>query len=102
MPKQADIVLKNNVFLLSGELDMTNVMFVFNKSMQQIPSCETLFFDLSQLKSSDSTGLALVMEWLKYAKRHEKPIAFYHFFPGLLSIAQAAGMEQWIAALVLS
>jgi phospholipid transport system transporter-binding protein len=94
--KRVSIALQDQVFFLSGELNAANVMALFSTSVQQMEQCEQLLFDFSQLKSSDSTGLALIIEWLKYAKYHQKQIKFHHLSADLLSIARVSGMDQWL------
>lgn len=93
MPKQANITLRNNKFFVSGDVDFSNVMSVYNKSLPQLEKCSEFNFDFSQLQSSDSSGLALVIEWIKLAKNKKKKIIFQHLSQDLLSIAKAAGID---------
>lgn len=96
MQKLADIELKDNVFLLSGDLHFSNAMAVYQKSLPLLNKSQDLHFDFSQLKSSDSSGLALVVDWLKYANKEKKPVKFMHLSEDLLSIAKAAGISGMI------
>jgi phospholipid transport system transporter-binding protein len=96
MQKTADIIFQNNKFLISGDLDFSNVMLVYAKSLPQLEASSAWEFDFSSLKSSDSSGLALIIEWLKLAKRSNKSIQFTHLSPDLISIAKAAGIDQLI------
>lgn len=99
MQKQADIIFQNNKFLVSGELDCANVMSVYKKSLPQLENCRALEFDFSQLKSSNSAGLALIIEWIKFARQRNKSIQFNHLSTDLMSIAKAAGIDRLIAGL---
>lgn len=96
---QADITFQDGKFLLSGELSFFNVMSVYQKSLPHLHQCEELHFDFSGLKTSDSGGLALIVEWMKFAKQFNKPIHFPHLSQDLLSIAKAASLDHLIAVI---
>lgn len=93
MHKVADITIQNNQFLISGDLSFSNVMSVYRKSLLQSQQCPELTFDFSQLKSSDSAGLALIIEWIKLARQLNKPVRFTHLSADIMSIAKAAGID---------
>jgi phospholipid transport system transporter-binding protein len=93
MIKKADITFNNNTFLLMGELDFSNVMSVYKQSLPHFYHCPELTFDFSQVKDSNSAGLALIMEWIKLARRCEKPIRFNAISKDLMAIAKIAGLE---------
>lgn len=96
MQKQADIQLQDNQFLLTGELSFFNVMAVYEKSLLLLNQHPEFHFDFSKLISSDSSALALIIEWVKFAKIQNKKIHF-HFLPEkLLSIARVSKLENLI------
>ena len=97
MHKNADITFQNNQFILTGDLNFSNAMSVYEKSLQQLTQCTDLDFNFSQLQSSDSSGLALVIEWVNLAKRYNKPIRFT-LSQDLMSIAKAAGIDKLFTA----
>lgn len=94
--KQADITLNHNSFAVSGNLNCFNVMSVYKKSLVQLNNVPALEFDFSAVKSSDSAGLALIIEWIKYAKNSNKPIKFHHLSSHILALAKAAGLDMLI------
>lgn len=93
MLKIADIILKDKTFFVSGDLNFANVMSVYEKSAPLILQSPELIFDFSQLKSSDSSGLALLAEWIKLSKSQNKSIQFMHLSESLLSVAKAASID---------
>lgn len=93
MQKNADITILNNRFIISGDLNFSNVMSVYTKSLQQFGQWPEVVFDFSQLKSSDSAGLALIIEWIKLSKRLHKTIRFKNLSAEIMSIAKAAGID---------
>ena len=93
MKKIADITSRNNQFFISGDLNFSNVMSVYNKSLQASQQASELVFDFSELKSSDSAGLALIIEWIKLSKKINKPVRFIHLSQDIMLIAKAAGID---------
>lgn len=96
MKKAADIAYKNSKFILSGDLDFSNMMQVFKESTLHFTFSEELSFDMSRLNSSNSSVLALMIEWIKLAKRYNKPIRFENISKELMAIAKAAGVDKLI------
>jgi len=94
MLKKADITFRANTFLLTGELDFSNVMSVYQISLPHFYHCSQLTFDFSQVEDSNSAGLALIIEWIKLARRCGKPIHFNAISNDLMSIAKVAGLES--------
>ncbi len=92
----ADVTFTQNEFVLSGSLDFSNVMSVYQKALPQFNSAQTLVFNFAGLKTSNSAGLALMIEWLKRANTTQKRIEFRNVSVELLSIAKAAGLESVI------
>lgn len=90
---RADITLDKDIFYVSGSLNFSNVMVLYNKSLPHLSRCEFIEFDFSQIKKSNSAGLALVIEWLKYAKHNHKTIKLTNLNKDLLVIAKVAAIE---------
>lgn len=97
MPNNADVVLQNNELVLSGNLDFTNVMRVFEKGLAQFNTAPNLVFNFAGLKTSNSAGVALMIEWVRCAKQRNKAIKFQSVSPELLSIAKAAGLDKLLS-----
>ena len=94
MQKRADIIFEHNQFFVSGDLDFSNVMLVYKKFLSQIKKETLLHFDFSKVTSSNSAGLALIIEWVKFASQHHQSIQLKNLPQQLLSIAKAAGLEE--------
>ena len=97
MQKHADIKFQDHQFLVTGNLDFSNVIWVYKKSLLQMHHQTQLVFDFSGLKSSNSAGFALIIEWVKFAKQHHQSIAFTNLPSALLSIAKIAGLDKLLA-----
>ncbi|TAK77510.1 MAG: STAS domain-containing protein [Gammaproteobacteria bacterium] len=95
--KQADVTLQNNQILVSGDIDFSNVMSVYEKSLPLLSAAAEPRIDFSQVTSSDSSGLALVIEWIKLAGQQQKRIHIIHLSDDLMSIAKAARVGHLIS-----
>ena len=67
--KQAAIIFKQGKIFISGNLDFFNVNLIYEKSVNELQRSPQLVFDFSEVRSSNSAGLALIIEWFKYAKK---------------------------------
>jgi phospholipid transport system transporter-binding protein len=93
MKKQADITWQDNIFSIQGDLNFSNVMAVYKKSLPQIKIHHELIFDFTTLNSSDSAGLALIIEWIKLSKQQNKICHFKNLSADIMSLAKAAGIS---------
>lgn len=100
LQKDAEIKFSDDKFYISGYLDFSNVMFIYEKSLQEFKkiNCPVWEFDFSRLESSNSAGLALIIEWVRLAKQINKPIKFSSISQELMSIAKVMGLYQLIQA----
>lgn len=87
----ASITLENERLLVTGDLNFKTVLGLWSQSLSLISQCQQLDFDLSNVMTSNSAGLALIIEWIKLAKRTGKAISFHDIPPQLISIAAVSG-----------
>ena len=90
----AQIVESASVVKVSGELNFSTVMRVWQETLSLVQQRNDLHFDFTQVGACDSAGLALILEWVKYAKTHNKSIRFSHFPEQLGSIITMSGMQD--------
>ena len=96
MRKPATLTLNNSIFQVAGDLSFKNVMALLEHCLAEFDRVPLLTFDFSGVTSSDSSGLALVIEWIKLADQRKKTIRFKHISHHLMSIATAAGLDKII------
>lgn len=99
--KQADITFKDNKFFVTGDLNVANVMSVYQQSLAMLQKSQEFIFDFSHLHACDSSVLALIVEWIKHAKSVNKHIQFHSVSKELMAIAKAAGMDKMIPVVVV-
>ena len=80
--------------LLSGELDFTTVTRVNGEALTLLEDADSIRVDLQGIVRSDSAGLALLVEWMRAARRLGKPIQFLNIPQQMLAIARVSGLDE--------
>jgi phospholipid transport system transporter-binding protein len=81
-------------FVLTGELVFDTVpgLLESGRTMFDTPAA-TIGLDLRRVSRADSAGLALLVEWLRAARRCGKSIVFRNIPGQLLAIAKVSGLD---------
>jgi len=84
-----------NSYLISGELNMQTVPDL----LQQVEpilsrSQDEVCFDLQAVSRSDSAGLALLVEWMRFARQRDRRLSFRNLPDQLRDIARVSGLED--------
>lgn len=70
---------KDNCLVLSGELDHDGVSQALKASRRWLASGSgPLQVELSGISRCESAGIALLLEWLRQARRHDRTVEFLH------------------------
>src|SRR5687767_4653181 len=96
MSDQANITLSNERLLVAGDINFVTVVDLWNDSLPLLTNLSHFLFDFSQVNSSNSAGLALLLEWIKYAKNQGKSIELQNLPQQIFSIASVAGVEHML------
>lgn len=83
-------------YLLKGQLNFKSVpvLWSINRSTLFADEADVLDIDLSQLERSDSSGLALLVEWYREAERQNKKITFFNLPLQMYDIARISGLNE--------
>lgn len=80
-----------------GDLTFASVMSVYEKSLPLFASRKDIHIDGSEIRSSDSAGLALILELKKHALNYNKTFEVSNLPTSLLSIAKAADLTGLVS-----
>ena len=86
-------VKSDNYVMLSGDLTFATI---HKKNVQLIDFKKTqgeVVLDLTEIKNSDSAGLALLIEWMKLSKKNQAQLKFKNIPQQLLTLAKLSGFE---------
>lgn len=90
----ATIQCDNGLLIVAGELNFLSIMSLWERSLPFLEKIPTLRFDFSRVTFYQSAALALLLAWMKYAKRKQKKIIFQGLSEKLFSMAKMAGIDH--------
>ena len=83
--------------VVSGDLNFSTVPRLWQDSLVLLAASPKWNFDLAKINFSNSAGLALLIEWVKYAKKMQKEIYFHHIPAQFRSIIDATSMNECVS-----
>jgi len=86
----------NGRYAIAGELNFQSVPVVWEQSQQLFGSSNSIEIDLTGVVRSNSAGLALLIQWMRYAKSSNKSIAFHHIPEQMQEIAKVCGVDKYL------
>ena len=85
-------------FVVDGPLTFETAAEALEQSKALFSEYDTLEVDLSQVSQGDSAGLALLLEWVNWAKYYVREIKYHGVPQQILSIAKISEVEELLAA----
>jgi phospholipid transport system transporter-binding protein len=83
---------------VSGVLHFTTVTALLATGIQAIENGRAAVIDLSAVKDSDSSGLALLIEWLSVAKGANRTLRYENIPVQLQQLARLSEVEELVLA----
>jgi len=81
-------------FFIDGDLTFSTIDKQTVKSFSFLKSAKDITIDLSHVTCTDSAGLALMIEWIKYAHDNNTHLHFKKIPEQLLTLAKLSGFDQ--------
>jgi phospholipid transport system transporter-binding protein len=81
-------------FLLVGELSFETVPGLYASSMAAMESAGEIIMDLHGVTRTDSAGLAMLIEWMRFAHRKTVNIRFKNLPAQMLAIAKVSRLDR--------
>lgn len=97
-PKAKLEPLGNGRFLVSGVLDATTVTDVLEQSRERFDGAQRIDVDLAAVTESDSSGLALLIEWLRLAQDAGRKIHFENLPEQIMALARISEVDDLLTA----
>lgn len=79
---------------ISGDLDVEHATKVFHSINFSNLEKDQLIVDLSEVDQSDSTALAVMLEWANQANKSHKQISFTHVPDQLMRLIKMADLQK--------
>ena len=77
-----------------GEINAQTAVELLNQSKPRFIGEGQLTIDLAQVTRSDSTGVALLIEWMRMAARVNRNIHFVNIPTQMRAIAEVCGVDE--------
>ncbi|MED7818767.1 MULTISPECIES: STAS domain-containing protein [unclassified Francisella] len=95
------IQINNNIWTIDSELTLKTVASIYKKFKKRLKEISnTWTIDFSNCNKVDSSGLALIIEYIKHAKRSSIKLELKNIDSKILSLAKVHGakdiLEQFI------
>jgi phospholipid transport system transporter-binding protein len=81
-------------FIVDGDLTFSTIDKQTVKSFAFLSSAKHITVDLCRVACTDSAGLALMIEWIKYTRHHRTQITFKNIPEQLLNLAKLSGFDK--------
>lgn len=81
-------------FVIDGDLTFATIDKQTLKSFSFLKVAKEITVDLSLVANTDSAGLALMIEWIKYSRVHRTHLSFKNIPEQLLNLAKLSGFDQ--------
>lgn len=81
-------------FRLQGNMNFESSPAALDESMRLFADQPDIELDLSNVSSTDSAGLALLVEWVGWAKREKRQLYFSHLPAQALALARISDVEK--------
>lgn len=94
MKKIAVVDFQSELIAISGDLDFSNAMTVYQQVLPRFSDYSQLVIDFSALKAGNSAVIAFMVACRKEADRLRKSIKFRHIPDKIQSVAIASGLQH--------
>lgn len=83
-------------FEVLGELTFQTVVAALDRSKTLFAKHSVIDIDLAGVVRADSAGLALMLEWVNWARNHVRDLSFHNIPAQVISIAQISEVEDML------
>ncbi len=84
-------------YRVAGELGFDTVPAIWEQSRLVLDGAESPEIDLSQVTNVDSAGLALLIEWMRWARSRRKRLNLVHVPDKLMALARISELDGLLA-----
>lgn len=94
MSKLAIIDQGSGVFVVDGDLTFASIDKKTVKAFDFLNTSKVITIDLERVVCTDSAGLALMIEWIKYTRQQKTQLRFKNIPEQLRNLAKLSGFDQ--------
>lgn len=96
----ANIRRQDGIIFVSGHVNFETVPVIWRQSLALLPQEKggKIFVDFSDMKSSTSAAIGLMLEWIRYSQMHDQTLHFKNVPSQINSIIEAAYLKPLMNA----
>ncbi len=83
---------------MRSELTFKSATDILAQSQRLFADCEHISVDMSDVQEADSAGLALLLEWVSWARHLDREIVYENIPQQILAIAQISEVTDLLNA----
>lgn len=83
-------------YRVSGELGFETVPDIWRQSRAALDAAADPVIDLGGVTQVDSAGLALVIEWMRWARSNGRKLSFVAIPDGLMALARISEVDKFL------
>ena len=83
-------------FAIRGDLNFESASFILEHSKQLFADHDQITVDMSGVLDADSAGLALLIEWLSWAKHYNRKIHYQQIPQRIAAIAEISEVNELV------
>jgi len=91
-------VLGNGRFKVRGPLDAETVTHLLERSEEAFRGANSLEIDLGGVPEGDSAGLALLIEWIRRARKQKQQLQFKNLPTQIAALARISQVDELLTA----
>ena len=84
-------------FEISGDMSFETAEYILRASQRAFEQHENVRVDMSAVRKADSAGLALLLEWMSWARQGVAKIDFVAIPASVLAIAHTAELKDLVS-----
>lgn len=81
-------------FTVEGDLTFASIDKQTLQSFRFLKGIETIYIDLAKIGTTDSAGLALMIEWIKQSRMIRAQLRFKNIPDQLMALAKLSGFDE--------
>lgn len=97
MLNMVKLQLTGDVIFVKGHINYDTVMLVYQQGLTLMSSMKHIEVDLQGVEKSDSSSLALLIEWIRNSKARQQSITFLNIPKFVQDLAKACGVNLIIS-----
>lgn len=96
MDSKINVIINDNVLTLSGVLDHQSVLDASPQGQLwlETATAQDCYLDLGWVTYSNSAGIALLLSWLRTARKYKKNLRIIYLPDNILTLAQVSGLDD--------